>query len=322
MNLKEKHTATNFYDQRYLDGYMEEWDFAKKLKVKEVILQLGLPNQGFALDFGCGNGVFTNIIKEVLPEWEVYGVEISQIAVNNAAAKFTNCHFFQADDSLKHLKKFDFVFSHHVLEHVQDMNEAISVINGYLKPKASQLHILPCGNEGSLEHQICMYHKNGIEFDKENRFFFEEPGHLRRLTTNDLSQLMHVFGFQLLKEYYTNQYDGAVNWITKSSPRFVKKLTNPANGKDDNSVQALQGLRKKLLPLTYVQFPYSKFWMIKSKWHKSFIDFIKLAFLYIPSVISKFTFDKLDKLAVEEWQHRKTDRAGSEMFLFFKRDAT
>ncbi|MEI2710675.1 MAG: hypothetical protein V9E96_16940 [Chitinophagaceae bacterium] len=60
----------------------------------------------------------------------------------------------------------------------------------------------------------------------ENRFFFEEPGHLRRLTTNQFIEHEQKIGFSLIKDFYSNQYDGAINWITKSSPRFVKKLTD------------------------------------------------------------------------------------------------
>ena len=70
-DLHNKEKAIDFYDARYEEGYMEEWDELKKSKVKEVLLQLNLSQKGNALDFGCGNGVFTRIIKDVLPQWEV-----------------------------------------------------------------------------------------------------------------------------------------------------------------------------------------------------------------------------------------------------------
>jgi predicted TPR repeat methyltransferase len=69
-DLHNKEVAIRFYENRYEEGYMEEWDDLKKTKVKEVILSLGLMEKGKALDFGCGNGVFTAIIKELLPKWE------------------------------------------------------------------------------------------------------------------------------------------------------------------------------------------------------------------------------------------------------------
>ncbi len=319
LNLTDKETAVEFYDKRYEEGYMEEWDDNKKKKVKEVILSLNLPAKGRALDFGCGNGVFTNILKQLLPQWDVFGVEISTIAVYNARKKFSECSFFSAEDADKYKNQFDFLFSHHVIEHVQNLDETFEMISSYLKPTSSQLHILPCGNEGSFEHHICQLKKHGIEHDKGNRFFFEEPGHLRRLSTKEFEDYESKFGFSLKSDFYSNQHDGAVNWITKSSPRFVKKLTNPSDARDEKAHIELVALRKKLLPLTLQQFPYSKYWLIKTKWHKSVKDRIFLAALALPSLISKSYFDKYQKLAADEWTRRKTERNGSEMFLFFSR---
>lgn len=318
-DLHEMENSVEFYDSRYEEGYMEEWDDSKKNKVREILKSLSLPRQGKALDFGCGNGVFTNLIKLCLPEWEVYGVEISKTAVANAKRKYPNCVFFNADDSHHFTHQFDFIFSHHVIEHVADLKETFATINNYLKPTAYQLHILPCGNEGSLEYQICKLKKNGIEKDKENRFFFEEPGHLRRLTSREFEEFEHSIGFTLAKEYYANQYHGAVNWITKSSPRFVKKLTSQQDAIDDHAKEELNRLRKMLLPLTYYQFPYSKYWSIKSKWYKSAVDRIKLLFLAVPSIFSKKVFHKLDSQSDDEWSKKKTEKNGSEMYLFFKR---
>lgn len=318
-DLHDTKTAIDFYDKRYKDGYMEEWDDIKKNKVLEVIQLLELPATGKALDFGCGNGVFTNIIKKALPGWEVYGVEISPTAVSNARIKFPQCNFFGIEEAGQHLHSFDFLFSHHVIEHVQDLTETFSIIDSYLKPQASQLHILPCGNAGSYEQQICLLRKNGIETDKENRFFFEEPGHLRRLNTAEFATYEKAIGFSLAKEFYSNQHYGAVNWITKSSPRFVKKLTDASTAVNEDAKKELQQLRGKLLPLTYLQFPYSKYWAVKSKWHKSVTDYIKLAVYFFPAMVSKMVYDTYDAKSAAEWKQHKTEVNGSEMFLFFKR---
>lgn len=318
-DLHDTGTAVDFYDQRYQDGYMEEWDDIKKGKVKEVIQLLNLPEKGKALDFGCGNGVFTNIIKKVLPDWDVFGVEISPTAVKNAKLKFPQCNFLGLDEAEQHLHTFDFLFSHHVIEHVQELHETFAIINAYLKPQSSQLHILPCGNEGSYEHKICLLHANGIEKNKANRFFFEEPGHLRRLTSTEFSVYETSIGFSLQQEFYSNQYHGAVNWITKSSPRFVKKLTNPSTAVNEVSKTELNKLRSKLLPLTYLQFPYSKYWAVKGKWKKSAADYLKMGIYFLPAMISKFFYDKYDTLSANEWRQHKNEPAGSEMFLFYKR---
>ena len=318
-DLHDKETAVEFYEDRYEQGYMEEWDDLKKNKVKEVLLELKLPPNGKALDFGCGNGVFTRILKDTLPGWNVFGVEISSIAVQNARKRIPGCTFFEAGEGDNYKGQFDFLFSHHVIEHVPDISEIFEVINGYLKPQSSQLHILPCANKGSYEYEISVLSKNGIDHKKENRFFYEEPGHLRRLTSDEFTAYEKKIGFDLKKEFYSNQEYGAINWITKSSPRFVKKLTDANDALDNESLKKIKKLRKKLLPLTYLQFPYSKYLEIKNKWRKKLSDHAKLAILFLPAMISKPFYSYWDKKAAEEWQKNKTQKNGSEMFLFFTR---
>ncbi len=318
-DLHDINTATEFYDNRYEDGYMEEWDELKKEKVRETLRSLHLPESGSALDFGCGNGVFTKIIKEVLPQWEVYGVEISRVAVQNAKRRNPDCIFFEAKESSRYFNKFDFLFSHHVIEHVQNLEETFTTINNYLKPVSFQLHILPCGNAGSYEYEICKLKTRGIDPNSENRFFFEEPGHLRRLSTEDFKIQESKIDFKLSAAWYSNQKYGAINWITKSSPRFVKRLTNTADAIDKNATLLLKSMRRKLLPLTYLQFPYSKYWLIKNQWRKIFLDYIKLTILFIPAMIAKPFYFYLQNKAKEEWSTRKTEMNGSEMYLFFKR---
>jgi len=42
---------------------MDEWSIDKKRKVIEIIQEHQLPDKGTALDFGCRNGVFTELIR-------------------------------------------------------------------------------------------------------------------------------------------------------------------------------------------------------------------------------------------------------------------
>jgi SAM-dependent methyltransferase len=318
-DLHNKDAAIEFYEDRYEKGYMEEWDDLKKNKVKEVLKELNLPSKGKALDFGCGNGVFTRLIKDIFPDWEVYGVEISSIAVKNARKRIPDCLFFEAKEAAAYFGQFDFLFSHHVIEHVQDINETFDIINAYLKKTSSQLHVLPCGNVGSYEYELSILKRNGIEKEKDNRFFFEEPGHLRRLTTKEFAEYESNFGFKLENAWYSNQTDGAINWITKSSPRFVKKLTDSTDALDINAKEKLEKLRKYLLSLTYSQFAYTKYLEIKNKWNKTIVDRIKLAILFFPAMIAKSNYQIWDKKAAEEWNRQKKNEKGSEMFLYFKR---
>ncbi len=66
-DLNDEIENIKFYEKRYAKGYMEEWPVEKKSIVKAVISDLNLPLKGDALDFGCGNGVFTQVLQEVHP---------------------------------------------------------------------------------------------------------------------------------------------------------------------------------------------------------------------------------------------------------------
>ena len=112
--LYNKKESVSFYEKRYVEGYMEGWPVEKKQRINQVIQGLGLPSKGKTLDFGCGNGILTEIIREALPDWEIYGVDISKTAIQNAKLWFPNCIFFDVDDPKFREKKLDFVFTHHV----------------------------------------------------------------------------------------------------------------------------------------------------------------------------------------------------------------
>ncbi|WP_413694020.1 23S rRNA (guanine(745)-N(1))-methyltransferase [Psychromonas sp. KJ10-2] len=63
-------------------------------KVAEISAQyLTNSEQARILDLGCGEGYYTNIIKEKLPKDEVCGVDISKVAVRYAAKRYKNIDF-------------------------------------------------------------------------------------------------------------------------------------------------------------------------------------------------------------------------------------
>lgn len=317
--LYDKNVAASFYEERYNKGYMDEWPAFKKQRVFHLIRQLGLPDTGRALDIGCGNGVFTDVIKQALPKWDVYGAEISETAVSHAQARYPSCRFFVSNDEALAKQQFDFVFSHHVLEHVYNVRDFLGEVNDKLYPHAAMLHICPCGNEGSLEDQISRMMKGGIDPTRENRRFFEEPGHLRRLTTDDVVNVVKEFGFKLTKEWYAQHYWSAVDWITEWERGEVKKLTNFQAGIDSTAQRNLQVLQRKLMFLTYLRLPMMTLSALKYKQSKSAKDWIKMIGALSLYPLAKTVDTGLRKKGLAEWEQLKSDRSGGEMYLYLTR---
>ncbi|MFC1623862.1 class I SAM-dependent methyltransferase [Candidatus Omnitrophota bacterium] len=321
MNYSElyfKEESIKFYEDRYLKGYMDEWLIGKQEKVFEAIKNLCLPESGEALDFGCGKGISTGIIKKALPKWNVYGMDISSVAIESAKKNYLDCAFFVSAGK-NFDKKFDFVFSNHVLEHVYDISEAISEINRLMKDRASMLHVLPCANMDSFEYNICMLRKDGIDEKMENRFFFEDEGHVRRLTTEQVNLMVDKYGFELAKDYYAHQYYGAINWITGCDYKFILTLTDNSNAKDKVSAGRLKQLRRRLLVLNLLRFPSRMMSYIIANKNKKAKHYIGSLILAIPCLLSYMVDSCIKKKADIEWKTQRHRKNGSEMYLYYSR---
>jgi len=319
--LYEYAESVTFYNERYRQGYMEEWSIEKKQQIFEIVHNLQLPDTGEAIDFGCGNGILTDIIREALPSgWKIYGTDISPIAIKKAQNHYPRCNFFVKNDTYDVTKKFDLLFTHHVLEHVYNLDLTIKEIDTYVKDDALMLHILPCGNPGSYEYFISVLHKNGINPNLENRFFFEDEGHVRRLTSDQLCYSLSQIGFVLTDDYYANQYYGAINWITQTKLRILKNVTDSTSAIDEHAKKALKKQRFRLLLIWILRYRHKSIERLLHKKNKNFQNYLML----IPGIFL-FACTKpmnyyIEKKSNEEWIQRKGDKNGSEMYLFFKRD--
>ena len=324
--LYQKEESKIFYENRYKKGYMDEWPILKKQGVFEVIKSLNLPESGNALDFGCCNGVFTDVLRQALPKWKIYGCDISTVSIDNAKNRFPTCSFFVSDNEKISDIKFDFLFSHHVLEHVFDIEKTIQEINILLKPKSSVLHIFPCGNKDSFEYNVCKIRMDGINREMENRFFFEDEGHIRRLTTEQTNLLMNKYGFSLEKDFYSNQYYGALKWITQTiNPKFIMEFTNHRKAIDKASNNSLLLMRFNLLLLYILQLPSCVFIRTREELSKAkglkqkMKYYCVLILVLIPFFISYPAYAIMNYYANKEWNYSKHLKNGSEMYLFYNR---
>ncbi len=87
---------------------------------------------GDLLDVGCGDGTF--LLDAEKAGWNVYGLETSETAVNNARALGLTVLRGSLQDRLFVDLHFDIVRMWSVLEHVQDANAALQEVARLLKP--------------------------------------------------------------------------------------------------------------------------------------------------------------------------------------------
>lgn len=318
-DLRDAKVAREFYERRFDRGYMDDWPGWRKERIRELLQSLDLPATGCALDFGCGTGAFTQVLLEALPEWQVWGVDVSERAIALARERHPLCHFFTADEKAQYLGRFDLVFTHHVLEHVASLSQAVHELDLYVKPAAAMFHIMPCGNPGSLEHEICSLRINGIDPALENRFFYEDEGHLRRATTTDMTGAHSKAGFKFVRAHYANQRFGAVDWITLSRADFAWNLTDPSKAVNPEAEAKLWRLRMLLVPAALLR---TGSWLVQrfqKKRRRRLSDWLTVILALPLHVLFLPHHLYWKRKARQEWLISSSRENGSEMYLLFQR---
>jgi SAM-dependent methyltransferase len=318
--LHDPDAATRFYDARFRRGYMDDWPDAKCDRVAAFIRELPLPISGRALDFGCGAGVFARVLRRALPQWDVHGTDLSSAAVQIAAQRNPDCRFYTLSECSARAGDFDLVFTHHVLEHVSSLVDVAEMLANLTKVGGSMIHILPCGDQGSLERAICGLRADGIDARAEGRFFYEEEGHLRRLTTDRLVRLWAGAGFQLERAYYANQRIGGLRFLTQGDSAFILSVTDTTHAIDSRARFRLHLLRAALLGLWFARKPVS---VVHNKLRggcKNVRDVATLAAGVVCFPVSWFIESGLNRLVDFEWRKRR-HLPGSEMYVHLLRTA-
>jgi hypothetical protein len=146
---------------------------------------------------------------------------------------------------------------------------------------------------------------------------------VRRLTTAQLANLAAERGFRLEREIYANQYHGSLSWITAGGPKLVCRLFDPSNARSEAERTKLRRRRWRLLVPSAFRMLSSQVQARLAKPHKSSKDKLLLLaatpFYVATRPLTRALDAGYDARAQAEWDTRRTERCGSEMYLSFRR---
>jgi SAM-dependent methyltransferase len=146
------------------------------------------------LEVGCGVGRHARSIKRLRPEFDVNACDVSRAALRLAGAESQGVRYVAADaQALPYLdSSFDAVILFDVLEHLRDVNLAVSEIARVLRPGGIVHGFVPCeGNSGTLFHLL-----RGGRCIPIHDWKRRQVGHIQALTTRDLLSLFKAAGLR------------------------------------------------------------------------------------------------------------------------------
>lgn len=147
--------------QKRMSLYYSKNPLTRKLfrdRVKDAISLSEIQNNSVILDVGCNTGFLLESIRDTNSSCQCWGVDIDPAVMN---VQIQNCRFKTAD--IRKLpfddNYFDIVFALDILEHVQDIQDAIQEIKRVLKPGGV---LILSGPTESLFYHLCRYLQFGV----------------------------------------------------------------------------------------------------------------------------------------------------------------
>lgn len=152
-----------YWNTRYIDreAYALETGTQRFLKAMEHIKE-----GDRVLDIGCGIGTFTNLVKEAMPDCEVWGVDISSKAIEQNIKEHTGITYRQHTIGQKPpfpKNYFDFIFSGEVLEHIDHPEDLFNEAHKALKPGGIFMISTPNGDSIKTDEHVWEFNQDDIE---------------------------------------------------------------------------------------------------------------------------------------------------------------
>ena len=170
----------------YSDYEKEAESLKKSFKDRVNIISTYQPG-GTLLDVGCATGAFMEVAAS---NWDVYGVDVSEYAIEQAKKKNLKAFSGVIRDSPFKDQKFDVVTLWDTIEHVADPQETIQQISEMTKP--GSVVALTTGDVGSSIAKLSgrYWHLYNI------------PQHLSYFDKTTITKMLKQAGFEIVEILY------------------------------------------------------------------------------------------------------------------------
>ena len=171
------------------------------------------------LDLGCGQGHFTNIIKNKFPDFDVFGIDYSISAINYANSNFKDISFIVANAYHPPFtdEYFDIIVCNNIWEHVPDPLNLLKAISRVLKPNG--LLIISTPSRYRLYNLIMTLLGKNISLMSKL--------HVTEYTVGQVKEQLRYGGYKVNKVYSPSiKRGGLIRFIIKLFFSVIIKITN------------------------------------------------------------------------------------------------
>ncbi len=230
--MKKYIKSNSIYEKQGVFGDLLKYQDASHrfAKMIEVIEKRGIKKEKI-LDVGCGTGYLAAKIKEIFPEAEIYGADISKKAITTGKSLYKDINLTVSDSEQEFPFKdnfFDIVISGEHIAHLKDTDIYLSEVARVMKKGGililttpnltswlNRILILmgkaPMFFEPLLNTGIPVVSLFGTEFPDRKML---PSGHLRLFNIDILGKALDVYGIKVIKTYGVSSLNNKlIKWI-------------------------------------------------------------------------------------------------------------
>jgi len=202
--MNDERSTQDFYDQRYARGYQDRlvgYEAARWNALEHFIPRVARPAAALdVVDYGCGSGLFSPLWAALFPQARLAGCDISPVALQKLEEKLPGLYqrlaLVKNNTAELPPASFDLCVSIEVMEHVLDLPAYLADVCRLLRPGGMFVWTTPCANRFSIEHAYARLTDNIARTGEGAvRWKFEDPAHLRRLTSVQAEAALRRAGF-------------------------------------------------------------------------------------------------------------------------------